>query len=412
MPRRNLRRALLLIIAIVAVIAIKRSGGLSLDRIFQQVAPAAPTPHDRARAASTTTSKFTRRRRTTCRKNEMTAPGEPMAWVIFGVVVAAMLALDLGVFHRKAHAVRGREAAIWSVVWISVALLFNLGIYLRSGSDRGLEFFQAWLIEKALSVDNLFVFLAAFSFFAVPENLQHRVLFWGILGALITRGVFIAVGAVLLAAFHWVTYIFGVFLVVTAIRLLFGGDEEVRPEKNPVLLLFRRFVRSTPDYDGPHFFVRQGGKLFATPLLTVLVVIEATDVVFAVDSIPAVFGVTRDVFIVYTSNIFAVLGLRALTLPGGASGPAAAVPEGGSGAGAGLRRREDADRRSLPDLRPGVAARRRPGSSPSRACCRCSCRPGAGAPPQDGPESPSRTKPSSPLREPAVRQDGQRASRT
>jgi tellurite resistance protein TerC len=243
----------------------------------------------------------------------MTAPGEPLAWVIFGVVVTAMLALDLGVFHRKAHAVRGREAAIWSVVWISVALLFNLGIYFRSGADRGLEFFQAYLIEKALSVDNLFVFLAAFSFFAVPENLQHRVLFWGILGALITRGIFIAVGAALLAAFHWVTYIFGVFLVVTALRLLFGGDEEVRPEKNPVLVLFRRFVRLTPDYDGAHFLVRHGGKLFATPLLTVLVVIEATDVVFAVDSIPAVFGVTRDVFIVYTSNIFAVLGLRALT---------------------------------------------------------------------------------------------------
>ncbi len=243
----------------------------------------------------------------------MTAPGEPLAWVIFGVVVATMLALDLGVFHRKAHTVRGREAAIWSVVWISVALLFNLGIYFRSGSDRGLEFFQAWLIEKALSVDNLFVFLAAFSFFAVPENLQHRVLFWGILGALITRGLFIAVGAALLAAFHWVTYIFGVFLVVTGLRLLFGGDEEVRPEKNPVLALFRRFVRLTPDYDGAHFLVRHGGKLFATPLLTVLVVIEATDVVFAVDSIPAVFGVTRDVFIVYTSNIFAVLGLRALT---------------------------------------------------------------------------------------------------
>jgi len=244
---------------------------------------------------------------------KLTAPGEPLAWVIFGVVVATMLALDLGVFHRKAHAVRGREAAIWSVVWISVALLFNLAVYLRSGSDRGLEFFQAWLIEKALSVDNLFVFLAAFSFFAVPENLQNRVLFWGILGALITRGLFIAVGAVLLAAFHWVTYIFGVFLVLTAIRLLFGGDEEVRPEKNPVLVLFRRFVRSTPNYDGPHFLVRHGGKLFATPLLTVLVVIEATDVVFAVDSIPAVFGITRDVFIVYTSNIFAVLGLRALT---------------------------------------------------------------------------------------------------
>ncbi|MES1165862.1 MAG: TerC family protein [Verrucomicrobiota bacterium] len=223
-----------------------------------------------------------------------------------------MLALDLGVFHRKAHVVRGREAAIWSLVWISLALAFNLGVYLRWGSDRGLEFFQAWLIEKALSVDNLFVFLAAFSYFAVPENLQHRVLFWGILGALVTRGAFIAVGAALLAAFHWVTYIFGAFLVLTGGRLLFGDGEEVQPEGNPVLRLFRRFVRTTPDYDGPHFFARRDGLLYATPLLMVLVVIEASDVVFAVDSIPAVFGVTRDVFIVYTSNIFAVLGLRAL----------------------------------------------------------------------------------------------------
>ncbi|HEY4394784.1 MAG TPA: TerC family protein [Polyangia bacterium] len=243
----------------------------------------------------------------------MTATGEPLAWVVFGVVVAVMLALDLGVFHRRAHVIRGREALVWSFVWIAVALLFNLGVYLHFGANRGLEFFQAYLIEKALSVDNLFVFLAAFTFFAVPENLQHRVLFWGILGALITRGIFIAVGAALLAAFHWVTYIFGVFLVVTALRLLFGGDDEIRPEKNPLLALFRRFVRTTPDYAGTHFFVRQAGKLHATPLLMVLVVIEATDVVFAVDSIPAVFGVTRDVFIVYTSNIFAVLGLRALT---------------------------------------------------------------------------------------------------
>jgi tellurite resistance protein TerC len=239
--------------------------------------------------------------------------GEPLAWAVFGVVIAVMLALDLGVFHRRARVVRGSEAAIWSFVWIALSLLFNLGVYLRFGPDRGFEFFQAYLIEKALSVDNLFVFLAAFSFFAVPENLQHRVLFWGILGALLTRGAFIAVGAALLAAFHWVTYIFGVFLIVTAARLLLGGDEDVRPEKNPVLALFRRFVRTTPDYAGKHFLVRQAGKLYATPLLTVLVVIEATDVVFAVDSIPAVFGVTRDVFIVYTSNIFAVLGLRALT---------------------------------------------------------------------------------------------------
>jgi len=235
-----------------------------------------------------------------------------MAWVVFGAVVAVMLALDLGVFHRRAHVIGTREAAVWSAVWISVALLFNLGIYLRFGSDRALEFFQAWLIEKALSVDNLFVFLVAFSYFAVPAHLQHRVLFWGIIGALITRGLFIAIGAALLANFHFVMYIFGAFLIFTAVRLLRGEDDEPHPEKNPVLRLFRRFVRITKEYVGTSFFTRQDGKLYATPLLMVLVVIEATDVVFAVDSIPAVFGVTSDVFIVYTSNIFAVLGLRAL----------------------------------------------------------------------------------------------------
>jgi len=240
------------------------------------------------------------------------AAGKPMAWVVFAAVLTVMLALDLGVFHRKAHVVGAREAAVWSLVWISVALLFNLGIYLHSGSDRALEFFQAWLIEKALSVDNLFVFLVAFSYFAVPAHLQHRVLFWGIIGALITRGAFIAIGAALLANFHLVMYIFGAFLIFTAVRLMRGGDDEPHPEKNPVLRLFRRFVRLTPEYVGTHFFVRQNGVLYATPLLMVLVVIEATDVVFAVDSITAVFVVTSDVFIVYTSNIFAVLGLRAL----------------------------------------------------------------------------------------------------
>ena len=243
----------------------------------------------------------------------MRTAAEPLGWVIFGVIVVAMLALDLGVFHRRAHVVKVREAAIWSMVWISVALLFNLGIYFHSGGDRALEFFQAWLIEKALSVDNLFVFLAAFTFFSVPAELQHRVLFLGIFGALITRGLFIAIGAALLAAFHWVTYFFGGFLVITAIQLLVGADKPDDLEKNPVLRLFRRFVRVTPDYEGSRFLVRQDGVLYATPLLMVLVVVEATDVVFAVDSIPAVFGVTRDVFIVYTSNIFAVLGLRALT---------------------------------------------------------------------------------------------------
>jgi tellurite resistance protein TerC len=238
--------------------------------------------------------------------------GGPLVWTIFAATVILMLSLDLGVFHRKAHVVGVREAAIWSLVWISLAMMFNVLVYFQYGANRGLEFFQAWLIEKALSVDNIFVFLAAFSYFAVPERLQHRVLFWGIIGAFVTRGAFIILGAALLAAFHWVVYVFGVFLVMTAVRLVFGKDEEVHPELNPVLRLFRRFVPVTTEYVGSSFLVKRDGRWLATPLLMVLVVIEATDVVFAVDSIPAVFGVTRDVFIVYTSNIFAILGLRAL----------------------------------------------------------------------------------------------------
>jgi tellurite resistance protein TerC len=242
----------------------------------------------------------------------VTSIGGPVAWAVFGGVVLVMLGLDLGVFHRKAHTVSVKEAAVWSLIWISVSLAFNGFVYMRFGSDRALEFFQAWLIEKALSVDNLFVFLAAFSYFAVPPNLQHRVLFWGIFGALVTRGAFIALGAALLATFHWVMYFFGAILVLTAGKLAFGGEDEVHPERNPVLKIFRRFVRVTPEYEGGHFVVRRDGRWFATPLLMVLVVIEASDVVFAVDSIPAVFAVTRDVFIVYTSNIFAIFGLRAL----------------------------------------------------------------------------------------------------
>jgi TerC family integral membrane protein len=242
----------------------------------------------------------------------VTSVGGPLAWAVFGVVVLAMLAVDLGIFNRKAHVISFKEAATWSLIWISLALAFNGFVLWRFGENRALEFFQAWLIEKALSVDNLFVFLAAFSFFAVPQQLQHRVLFWGILGALITRGVFIVAGAALLAAFHWVMYVFGAVLILTAIRLLFGAEEAVHPERNPVLKLFRKLFRVTPDYDGPHFFVTRDGVRYATPLLMVLVVIEASDVVFAVDSIPAVFAVTRDVFIVYTSNIFAIFGLRAL----------------------------------------------------------------------------------------------------
>jgi tellurite resistance protein TerC len=237
----------------------------------------------------------------------------PVAWAIFGAIVIAMLAVDLAIFHRKAHAVSVKEAATWSLIWISLALAFNVFVYFRFGSDKALEFFQAWLIEKALSVDNLFVFLAVFQYFAVPAHLQHRVLFWGILGALVTRGIFIALGAALLATFHWVMYVFGAILIITAYRLIAGPDEEIHPERNPVIKVFRRFVPVTKEYEGPHFVVRRDGRRWATPLLLVLVVIEASDVVFAVDSIPAVFAVTRDVFIVYTSNIFAIFGLRALT---------------------------------------------------------------------------------------------------
>jgi tellurite resistance protein TerC len=242
----------------------------------------------------------------------LTSVGGPLSWGVFAVVVLAMLAVDLGIFNRKAHVISFKEAATWSLIWISLALAFNVFVLFQFGENRALEFFQAWLIEKALSVDNLFVFLAAFSFFAVPPQLQHRVLFWGILGALVTRGIFIVAGAALLAKFHWVMYAFGAILILTAIRLLFGAEEAVHPERNPVLKLFRKLFRVTSDYDGPHFVVKREGLWYATPLLMVLVVIEASDVVFAVDSIPAVFAVTRDVFIVYTSNIFAIFGLRAL----------------------------------------------------------------------------------------------------
>lgn len=223
-----------------------------------------------------------------------------------------MLAIDLGVFHRKAHEVSAREALVWTITWITLSLLFNVGVYYRFGPERGLEFLTGYLIEKALSVDNLFVFLVLFSYFAVPARLQHRVLFWGILGALVMRAGFIFAGAALIQKFHWVMYLFGAFLVYTGIKLLSHSEDEVDPERNPALKLFRRVVRSVPDYRGASFAVKQEGKWYATPLLMVLFVVEVTDIVFAVDSIPAVFAVTTDPFIVYTSNIFAILGLRAL----------------------------------------------------------------------------------------------------
>jgi tellurite resistance protein TerC len=233
-------------------------------------------------------------------------------WVAFTAFVVAMLALDLGVFHRKAHAVQLREALAWSAVWIGLALAFNIGVYFWFGADRALEFLTAYLIEESLSVDNLFVFMVIFSYFGVPAALQHRVLFWGIASAIVLRIAFILAGAALLQRFHWVMYLFGAFLVFTGIKLLARRGAEMHPERNPVLRVARRILPTVSEYRGPRFTVVENGRRYATPLLMVLLVIEATDVVFAVDSIPAVFAVTDDPFIVFTSNIFAVLGLRSL----------------------------------------------------------------------------------------------------
>ena len=233
-------------------------------------------------------------------------------WIVFNVFVLGLLALDLGVFHRKAHAVSIREALTWSIAWITLALIFNGWIYYMWGSEKALEFLAGYLIEKSLSVDNIFVFLVIFSYFSVPAMYQHRVLFWGILGALVMRAIFIAVGAALLTAFHWMIYLFGGFLVITGIKLLLAGDEQIDPEKNPAVRLARRLMPITKEYQGQRFFARIDGRIWATPLVLVLLVVETTDVIFAVDSIPAIFAVTMDPFIVYTSNVFAILGLRAL----------------------------------------------------------------------------------------------------
>lgn len=233
-------------------------------------------------------------------------------WIVFNVFVLGMLALDLGVFHRKAHAVSLKEALVWCCVWVSLALTFNAGIYIWSGPEKALEFLTGYLIEYSLSVDNVFVFVIIFSYFAVPAAYQHRVLFWGILGALVMRAIFIVMGAALLTAFHWMIYVFGGFLIITGIKLLLTGDHKLEPEKNPVVRLVRRVMRVTHEYHGQHFFLWKNGHLWVTPLFLVLVVIESTDVIFAMDSIPAIFGITLDPFIVYTSNVFAILGLRAL----------------------------------------------------------------------------------------------------
>jgi tellurite resistance protein TerC len=242
----------------------------------------------------------------------MQSVGSPALWIGFTVFVLAMLALDLGVFHRSAHKVGFKEAAIWSVVWISISLIFGVGVYVWFGSELALQYYTGYVIEKALSVDNVFVILVVMSYFAVPQQYQHKVLFWGILGALVMRAGFIFAGAALIQRFHWVMYVFGVILVITAVRLFLSKEEEVHPEKNLVFRAFKRFVPSVSSYREAKFTVVENGRRLATPLLLVLVTIEATDLVFAVDSIPAIFAISRDPFIVYTSNIFAILGLRSL----------------------------------------------------------------------------------------------------
>jgi len=238
--------------------------------------------------------------------------GRIFLWIGFNLFVLALLAIDLGIFHRKAHSVSIKEATAWSIVWVSLAMIFNLGIYFTWGEEKALEFFTGYVIEKSLSVDNLFVFLMIFQYFSTPAEYQHRVLFWGILGALILRAIFIAAGSALLAQFHWMIYVFGAFLVFTGIKMFLQGDEKLEPNRNPVVRLFERWVPMTREYHGQRFMIRTNGQTRATLLLLVLIVIETTDVIFAVDSIPAIFAVTQDSFIVYTSNIFAILGLRAL----------------------------------------------------------------------------------------------------
>ena len=233
-------------------------------------------------------------------------------WVVFNAGVLVLLALDLLVVHRKPRAIKFREAAAWSVFWVLLAAAFAVMVYFLGGGQKTLEFTTGYIIEESLSVDNLFVFLMIFRFFKVEDELQHKILFWGIIGALVTRGIFIVVGVSLLRRFEWIVYLFGAFLVYTGIRLFTQNEQEVHPEKNPVLKLVRRFVRVTDNYVNEKFFVRQGGELWATPLFFVLLVVESTDVLFATDSIPAVLAVTPDPFIVYTSNVFAILGLRSI----------------------------------------------------------------------------------------------------
>lgn len=236
-----------------------------------------------------------------------------VGWIVFSAVILIMMVLDLGVFNKNAHAITVKEAILWSCVWIGLALLFNLGVYLYLGERSGLEFLSGYLIEKSLSVDNIFVFVVIFKYFKVPPKYQHKTLYWGIIGAVIMRGIFIAAGIALLNMFHWIIYVFGIFLIITGIKLgLQKSDNKIEPQKNPVIKLLRRFIPIVQSFQGEKFVIRKMGKLVGTPLLIVLIVVESTDLVFALDSIPAILAISKDPFIVYSSNIFAILGLRSL----------------------------------------------------------------------------------------------------
>lgn len=233
-------------------------------------------------------------------------------WTGFIVFVFIMLALDLGVFHRKSHEVKIREALIWSAVWISLALIFNYGIFIFMGREKAIEFLTGYVIEKSLSIDNLFVFIMVFTYFNVDTKYQHKILFWGILGALLMRAIFIFAGVALISMFHWIIYVFGGFLIFTGVKMLFHKDEKLNPNKNPLVIIFKKFFPVTEEMHGSKFFVKINARTVATPLFIVLLVIEFTDLIFAVDSIPAILAISNDTFIIFTSNVFAILGLRAL----------------------------------------------------------------------------------------------------
>jgi len=233
-------------------------------------------------------------------------------WIIFNAFVLLMLALDLGVFHRKTHDVSLKEALTWTFVWVFLALVFNTIIYYWKGQQQALEFFTGYLVEKALSVDNIFVFIMIFTYFQIPSKYQHKILFWGIIGALIMRVIFIFAGVALIEKFHFTIYVFGALLIYTGYKMFVHNNTKIEPDKNPVIRFFKKFMPVTSDLKGDKFFVMQDGKRFATPLFLVLLLIETTDLIFAVDSIPAILAITQDQFIVYTSNVFAILVLRSL----------------------------------------------------------------------------------------------------